>query len=58
MSEWGASSLTGAAVVGGETEKEAEILLSALVSAGPQLRLMELAGRSEVSVSPALFSPS
>ena len=41
MSQWKASGLTDTAVVVRETEKEAEILLSALISAGPELRLME-----------------
>ena len=41
MSRWKASGLTDTAVVVRETEKEAEILLSALISAGPELRLME-----------------
>ena len=45
MSRWKASGLTDTAVVVRETEKEAEILLSALISAGPELRLMEIANQ-------------
>ena len=40
MPRWKASGLTDTAVVVREIEKEAEILLSALISAGPESRLM------------------
>ena len=50
MSQWKASGLTDTAVVVRETEKEAEILLSALISAVPELRLMETGNCSGISL--------